>query len=179
VKVAEVDAVGAIGPDDDVLAELVLDNHVGRACAGALDLQVTQPVVTGDALVRAVAEDADQVLRVRAGRLLLVAQRLHVDQLGALRRERREAGRLGVHAGLNQDPGPAFGGRVDRVLDVPVAAAATLGVQPLVELAQVLRQRCEAFGGVRLAHDQVRAGGPVGRDRTGGVRELRWTFAMR
>ena len=70
---AQVDAVRAVGPDDVELGALAGDQDVRALAADALDLQVA--LVVADAVgVGPVADDRDQVLRVRALALVLEAR---------------------------------------------------------------------------------------------------------
>ncbi len=114
-EVLEVDTVGAVRAHRVELLVLGVDDDVRARDAGALDLEVL------------LAEDRDQVLVVRALRLLLVAQDLVAElgvgclQPGALPLRLRQRGLLLVEAGQDRDVLPGPGDGVDGLLEVAVA----------------------------------------------------------
>ena len=111
-QVLDVDAVGAVGADDVQLRALAVDHDVLRLTARALDLDVALGVA--DPVAVRVAEDRDQVLRVRALAVLLVGERVLpvlgalVDVLAAGRR-RAAARQLLVDARHHEDAGAVLG----------------------------------------------------------------------
>src|SRR5439155_21345978 len=151
-EVAEVDAVRAVGADHVQLLELGVEDHVAWRRAGAFDLEAFE------------AEDADEVLLVRAGPLLVVAE----DLVSGLHRPGREvvarlrlaleARLLEVDAWEDQDRGRWGGDVIDGGLEVAVSALQAFRAQAAVVPPGRGRKGRDALlevGVVSLADDEV------------------------
>ena len=170
-EVAQVDAVGAVRADHVQLLARAVDQDLTRPRAGALDLNVALDVAAAVA-VRAVADDRDQVLRVRALALVLVVRDPHradaaevgvlvllvVVRAGLGGLLRAPARLLAVGAGEHEDPRAVARG-VDRRLDV--AEAAALEQRQVAALRFAGEQPPDARTRVLLADDERGSARPV------------------
>ena len=175
-EVAQIQAIGSVASDDVQFLELGIEDHVCRRGASAFNLKVLD------------AEDADEVLLVRARLLLLIAE----DLVAGLdpRRSQVIAGiGVGSQAGLLQvDPWQHVDGRawvgymIDRGLKVAIPMVEALGEQLQVPDSEVGRERTypvREVGGVGLADDQMRTCRAIDRHASGAVGRLRRALGVR